>query len=485
MWMKVLFTFLSSSQLLAPKFNSVGIGIVLLLVLSPSVIAAPWINTQDIGLRSDIETLSNLGVIKVPITTYPLMWAGIIKDLDNVDIGEIPANYKAMYWRVKSAGKSAVRLKPKRILKLSVASSEQVFRNFGDSARNEFELTATSEDMNKHFAWNVQVNRVVDPLDGDTFHYDGSYLSVVLGNWVATVGKVERWWGASWDSANLLSNNARPPLTISLDRNYPEPIALPVLNWLGPVSFSGFIGQLDDDRVIDEPYLSGLSFSAKPLNRLEASLRVTNISGGTTNTFSNHSESKRLTGLDINWNLPFVESLPTNVYLSVTEEGQKSNFSSQLVGLSSSFSLFEQDWRVFVEATKTYGSGANSFDSTYEDGFYRTGYRYNQRAIGSTYDNDSKIATIGLIGNLTRYQQLQVKIQDIKVNQNDTPSSVDSGHSVSIESVDTKRLVIKWNYNASNKHQFDIGFDISDNLVDSLGRQTERARVSASWSYYL
>jgi len=459
--------------------------LVLITFLSLNATAEPWINTQDVGLRSDIETLSNIGVIKVPITTYPLMWAGIIKDLDQNDIREIPKEYKDMFWRVKSAGKQALRTEPKRILKLAVASSEQVFRSFGDSSRSEMELVANSASMNKHFAWNLQVNRVINPFDQDTFHYDGSYVAAIWGNWIASVGKVEKWWGASWDSANLLSNNARQPLGVSLDRNYPEAIDLPVLNWFGPISFSGFIGQLDDERVVDDPYLSGLSFTVKPLDSLEASIRTTSISGGSSRSFAVESDRKVLTSFDLRWHLPTGLNLPTNLYLSVTDEGQDSNFASQQFGISSSFKLFEQDWRVFLESTQTYASGKQGLNATYEDGFYQTGYRYNQRAIGSTYDNDSKVISLGLLGNLTRHQLVQIKLQSLKINQNKEHNPADVGHSISSENVDATRISINWKYQANKKHQFEVGVDVSDKIIDGLVRQNERVRVSASWSYYL
>ena len=453
--------------------------------------AEPWINTTDIGLRSDIETLSDIGVITTPITTYPLIWAGIIRDLDKKDIREVPKQYKDMYWRVKSAGKESLNSAQNRIVKLSLASSEQVFRSFGDSSRNKGELTASNSNMNKYFAWNVQVNRVYNPYDQDSFHYDGSYAAVVLGNWIATLGKVEKWWGASWDSANLLSNNAKQPLGISLDRNYAEPIDFPVLNWLGPWSFSGFVGELDDKRAVDNPKLTGVSLTFKPFKSLEASIRSTSIAGGSSSNYAVESDNKVLTGLDFRISLPTHlllpkdVSLPSNLYFSVTDEDQESQFSSQLVGISSSFKLFNQDWRVYLESTKTYGSGDDAFNTTYEDGFYRTGYRYEYRSIGSTYDSDSKVTTFGLLGNLTRYQSLQLKLQNININQNTIHDAVDAGHTINHQSIATKRIKLDWKYQASMKHQFEVGVEVTDKLVDSLQRQTERVRISGSWSYYL
>ena len=43
--------------------------------------AEPWLDTRDAWLRADIERLSQAGIIKVPINTWPLMWASIMNDL--------------------------------------------------------------------------------------------------------------------------------------------------------------------------------------------------------------------------------------------------------------------------------------------------------------------------------------------------------------------------------------------------------------------
>ena len=47
--------------------------------------AQPWLDTRDSGLRVDIERLSSAGIIKVPINTRPLMWSGILNDLETAD----------------------------------------------------------------------------------------------------------------------------------------------------------------------------------------------------------------------------------------------------------------------------------------------------------------------------------------------------------------------------------------------------------------
>lgn len=452
-----------------------------MLTFSHALKSEPWIKTTDLQLRSDIELLSDIGVIKVPITTYPLMWAGIIKDIDNTNIQDVAADYKAVYWRVKKSGKAALSNRPKRLLNASVASSEQLFRSFGDSIRGKAELTASSSNLSKRFAWNIQVNRISDPLDGDSFNYDGSYVAAVWGNWIGSVGKVEKWWGASWDSANLLSNNARPPVGVTINRNYSDSSQLPVLQWLGPWSFTGFISQLEDSRRIESPTLSGVSLSFKPLDSFEASIRATSISGGTAKQYNPNISAKVLTGFDMRWCLPF-DSLPISFYFSTTDEGYDDGFATNQVGVSGNINVFDNNWRVFLEATDT---SPDKFNTTYEDGIYVEGYRLNQRAIGSTYDNDSNVISMGLIGSLSRYQTFSAKIQKLEVNARETESALDVRHSINKNFVEAKRFIAKWQIQVDKNNQLEVELDYSDKVIDGFGRQDEQYRLVVGWSYYL
>jgi len=458
-----------------------------MFITNSLICAEPWINTSDLQLRSDIETLSDIGVIKVPITTYPLMWAGVIKNIDDTDIQNIPLQYKEIFWSVKKHGKAALSNQARRLLTVSVASSEQVLRSFGDSARGQSELTASTTNMNKHFAWNLQVNRINDPLDRDNFHYDGSYIAGVAGNWVFNFGAVEKWWGASWDSANLLSNNARTPFGLTVNRNYSDAIDLPVLSWIGGWSFTGFVSQLEETAFFKDHYFSGASFSFKPFDSLEASLRATAISGGTSKQFNTNFSDKVLTGIDVRWRVPqnlTSRNFPANIYFSVTDEGQQASFAAQQLGLSAQIKVFEQNWRIFAESTRTYPN-KNSFDTTYEDGIYINGYRFNQRAIGSTYDNDSKALTLGVIGRLSRTQNFSLKIQKLKINQGASNSSFGSRHTVSASNIKTNRILANWQWQADRNSRFDVEVDFADKNIDGFARQSERFRLALGWSYYL
>lgn len=479
---------------------ALAVNLVLILtvnfILSVSTQAEPWVSTSDSWLRSDIETLSDIGVIKVPITTYPLMWSGILKNLDQIDTSQIAIEYKDTYWRVKRAGKSALRTKVKEETNLSFSTEALDFRSFGNSVREKSQFSARRYKVGKNSAWNLEVTRVNNPQDGEATRYDGSYFSYVLGNWVMTVGAVEQWWGPGWDSSNILSNNARPTKGISFTRNYSLASENALFSALGEWSLKGFVNQLDDPRTIEKPYFSGLTFSFKPMASLEASLRLTSISSGKPIQADLILKDKRVTAMDLRWRLPsYIVSkrTPTNVYISLTDEKLKSGLSTFQWGISTQFKLLDHQWRVFLENTNT---AYNEFNAVYEDDIYTTGYRYQQRNIGSTYDNDSKVFSLGLMSRLSRNQNLSVKLQSLKLNQinqiNQTNpvnrmnkiQAVNDSSSESHEPIEFKKISVQWQYQMDKQEQFDVELNYSDK-VNPIFTQSEKLRISLSWKHSL
>jgi hypothetical protein len=488
-----------------------------------SLRSEPWIDTRDAWLRADIEVLSEAGIITIPTSTYPLMWSGIIQDIDNTDIRDINTKYKDVYWRVKKAGKTAVSRKPKKELRLSVSNGEQVLRSFGEETRGKTEIAARSFNMNKNFAWNIEVTRVnvlsnEEPQDGDSTRYDGSYVSSIMGNWVTSVGNIDKWWGAGWDSTNLLSNNARAPLGVSLQRNYSNQSDNIVFNWLGPWTFNTFIAKLDDTRLSKDSKLSGLSFNFKPTQTLELGFRVTAMFGGKNLDGSTRAESfssltdnwlanescepivevaqetvcnalysdigNRIAGLDIKWRLPIEFNTPVSIYFSQYGESETELLPSKNMtqyGITSSVDVFGSNWKWFVESSNT--RLRNDFNSAYESSLYATGYRYNLRAIGSTFDNDSKVISFGVIGGLNQYNKLSLTFTNAKLNIDGQNASVIGIHSITESEKIFKRINLNWLYQTRSYGNYKLSVDYSDEIYDEFQRLDDNTRIGLEWSY--
>lgn len=466
----------------------------LIFFFNKNIYAQPWIGTNELHLRADIEILSDLGIIKIPITSFPLMWPGIIKDLDNVNIQQVPQAYKNTYWRVKRAARSAIKNQQIKTLRISSATSEEVLRNFGDNSRGEFEISASKQGMSKNFAWNLQVTRVQEPFDKDKTRYDGSYLAAVAGNWIISAGAIEKWWGPSWHSANLLSNNARPTLGITLQRNYSDISNNPAFSWLGHWTVNAFAAELEDDgRIVKNTRLTGASFSFKPLSSLEISLRSTKLFAGDNlpedidddnddvngdMDFDGDLDGDQSSGLDLRWRLPV--NYPASLYASAYSQQSGLSQAAQQIGLTSSFKIFGNHWKYFIELTDTTADG--KYNQTYESQLYPSGYRERGLAIGSTYDNDSKASSLGLIGTFAN-NQISLTVSEIQLNQDARNFSTDALHSISSSAKKFKHIECAWKYQTASYGSFQLNLEYSDKIYDDFNRVDNKYRVGVDWNY--
>lgn len=504
------------SQLI--KIHLIKIRALILLLVSQPLYSEPWIDTRDAWLRSDLEVLSDIGVIQVPITTYPLIWSGIIKDLDNSNIENVAKEYKSVYWRVKKLARRAILKTSQQQLKFSVASSEQVLRGFGDNSRSGVEISARRFGLNNTFAWNIEVSRVLDdPQDGENTRYDHTYLAVVLSNWVVAVGQIEKWWGPSWNSANLLSNNARPPLGVSLQRNYSDSSDNIFFSWLGNWTFNTFIAELDDPRLIKNTKLTGASFNFKPFSGLEIGLRATSLWGGSgqqetttgfiDNLIANGScdlalqtdplsqcgefytdSGDRIAGIDFRLRLPIGQ--PISLYASAYGESETQLIPSKQItqiGLTGSFVQFDTHWKWFAEISDT-TLNKKEFNTAYESTIYQTGYRYNQRAIGSTYDNDSMVSSIGLLSNFNKQNKISLVLSQVELNT-DSQNRIDSStntlgiHTITALKKEFKRVKLNWHYQTYSNGVIKLSIDYSDKLFDEFDRLNDNYRIAIDWEY--
>lgn len=480
-----------------------------ILTGSIHVQAEPWVDTRDLWLRQDIELLVDAGIINSPITTYPLMWSNIAEDLDNTKIEDVPDNYKPIFWRLKKRMSAAFRSNGVRQLRFSAASSSPIIRSFGDISREEAELSARNSGMSDSWAWNAEITYVADAYDDKDIRPDGSYLAAIWGNWVLSAGWIERWWGPTWSSANLISNNARPTPGFALQRNYAAPFESDWLSWIGPWSLDTFFGQLDDERYVDDAFLIGASVTFKPLSSLEIGLRRTAQWGGEGrpddlsslfNLIIGHDncgsdgiscENKdnepgnQIAGVDFRWTLPF--DTPSNVYLSTVGEDEADYFPAKRIyslGFSSVFNGWGNNYRWYVEYTDT-AVWKERYNIAYEHHIYRTGYRYHGRAIGATYDNDSTALVVGVMGDVTSNDQLAVRFKQLELNKDGDPWLDGVRNSISDSPLMTNNLNISWQHQLLQNGKMKVNLDYFSQELNSFGRENGQFLLSVDWEYPL
>ena len=492
------------------------------IVLSVSIMwgvlanSEPFIKTDNLWLRADIETLANLGVIKTPVTTWPLTWGPILKDLQNSNVNSIPEEYHSTFFRVLRTGRRETGDDNTFTeLRTSAAQDPQLLRYFGDKARDKREFSTRTSGMSNNFAWNLEVTLAPDSVDGDDKRFDGSYVSAIGGNWVFSLGQIEQWWGPGFQHSIILSNNAKPIPAVYLKRNYAESFETPLLSWIGPWTFNGFIGQLDDERTINNAKLVGMSVAFKPLDSLEVGLRRTAQWGGegrpeTFDSFvdmmigldncdegglscddNSNEPGNQLAGIDLTWRPNWV--VPSRLYLQTVgedEAGYAPSKKSFLYGASLNAMVFENPLMVSLEYidTKVDGDGNtpgeefSGYNVLYEHSIYRHGYRYRGRSIGSTIDNDSIMTSLLLTYQIPDWGSFSLLGSQIELNVDGGNNAQPGGHSISDSQVKFGEVIFKWNYLTQNFGSFVFSVTSRDEELTTKLGDFDTTSFGIDWS---
>ncbi|WP_025823620.1 capsule assembly Wzi family protein [Shewanella marina] len=410
--------------------------------------AGPWVDTSDIYLRADIQALADAGVITVPVNTYPLMWAGIGRDLSSVEPDVLSPALAEAFARVNFYYHQAIENKGNARIKLAGASDPARFQHFGSDYREKGQVNASYEYLGERFAVKLSGSANYDPQDNKEFRYDDSYFAVVLGNWIASVGTIPQWWGPGFDSALHRSNNARPMPTISLTRNDSHGFETPWLSWIGPWTFTTGLSMMEKERAVPKTLQWQMRASIRPIRQIEMGVSWTTqfcgegqecdlsswwkaISGGTSCMYGEANcgpnDQSKIGNQLAGWDIRYADTLfnvPVGVYLERTCEDSSGNMPwdiadcGYLAGVDSRINYEQQQYKIFAEMTNTMVSCTTpgEFSCFYEHvETYHSGSRYYKRALGSTYDSDAKVYVLGIIGqfqnsrgltSLFRYAQL-------------------------------------------------------------------------------
>lgn len=390
--------------------------------------ADPWLAPGDSALRSDLHALADAGILRAPITTWPLPWAEIAADVREAAPQALSAANQMALERVRGRAREETRIAQwTASAHATLADDATLMRAFEDTPRSDGEVGAALSRIGDRIAFRLHAVRAWHATDGDTVRLDGSYVGLAVGNWMLSAGYPERWWGPGWDGSLILSTNARPPPQLAVNRNFAAPFRQRWLQWVGPWSLTSFVGQLDDERVVDDPLLFGLRVAAKPLQRLEIGLSRTaqfcgagrpcdaeafgNLLLGRDNRGVNVAEDEepgnQLGGLDVRWALP-LERMPTAVYAQWIGEdtrqgGPQVGSWLREIGVEFSGEVFAERWRhrSYIEIADTVcregggGFGGAKFGCGYEHSIYLTGYRYQGRSIGHGMDGDGTSLAAG------------------------------------------------------------------------------------------
>jgi len=417
------------------------------ITFSTLSLAEPWVDTSDIYLKANIQLLADTGHIITPVTTYPLMWHDIIRDIKNINRDSLSANQQSAYHYInhqfKLANQNQTRIKAK------IGVENKRFTSFGDQVSDKNSISVHSSILFENFAAKFAPSYTHNPFDGEKTRFDESYIAAFVGNWVLSFGRQNRWYGPTWDTSLSLTNNARPITAIAISRKSAEPFTVPFTEFDIPWTVTSFMGRLDDERVVKNSLMWGFRLNLKPFKNLELGMTrlaqwgggdnpsglcnfwdilvgKTNgeASGGSSCSSGENTIANQQAGYDIRYSFTLFNT-PMSFYgQKFAEDGSEGAFNyltkaQPQIGFDAHLSVFGKPSTIFIELADSLadcGARDNIGDCYYEHSSYQTGMRYNGRAIGSTYDNDAKTYVLGAISQLSRNTRLTTKIRYLDLN---------------------------------------------------------------------
>ncbi len=386
--------------------------------MAGTVIADPWLAPGDTRLRHDLQLLSDAGLVHAPLTAWPVSWAEVSRDVRSAsDDPARPLHIAAALARVRAAAREATTVGDLD-LHARIAGSEQpmTLRRFSDVAREEGEISAGAQYTGERFALRLQATAVSNASDGKELRADGSYAGAVLGNWMLSAGYIDRWWGPGWEGSLIYGTNARPIPSITLERNYSDPVQHPWFRWIGQWRLAVTMGQLEGNRD-DAPHaqLIGMRATWKPHPRLEVGISRSAqwcgegrpcdagtfwqlLLGNDNDQPLAEQPGNQMAGFDLRWSLPWA---PVAIYAQGIGEDEANFMPSKylgLLGVEAWGGIGERSWRAHVEFADTTCAlfdNAPQFGCAYRNGIYSDGYQYRDRVIGHAIDGDSQQIAVG------------------------------------------------------------------------------------------
>jgi hypothetical protein len=321
---------------------------------------------------------------------------------------------------------------------------------------------------------------------------DGSYLAASIGNWAVSAGAVDKWWGPGWNNSLILSHNARPIPALTLQRQQSTAFKTPWLSWLGPWQFVSFAGQLESERYVPDAKLLGARLSFKPSSNWELGLSRTAQWGGEGrpqdwDSFKNlvlgkdnrgsggidldksNEPGNQLAGIDIKYNLNW-RQYNSALYMQFIGEDEAGGLPSRGVvqaGFETSFMAGDIQHRLIFEAIDTTSESYSTSrpNYTYEHGgIYRSGYRYNSRAIGAAVDADSREFALMAQHYFSNGHQMHWSASRLEINRDNTNVALPGGSTFG-EGVDTTYLTVSYTLPLNRRLIAEAGLNYSSDPI--------------------
>jgi hypothetical protein len=457
----------------------------------PLADASPWIGTIDPQLHADLQTLSEWGYLDAATTTFPVPWKGIGVQLASLHADELPPSAAVAVQRLQHYLQLQQKQDLHTVVSLYAATDASRTSSFDGEQGPKAQLNVSNEFYWGRWAGQLSVNQET----GGQHHFDQSFIAYQFGDWNIRLGSLDQWWGPAASSSLILSNNARPIPALAFSRSQAVASKHPWLSFLGPWYFTAQLGQLESNRTIPDAKLWMSRFNFRPLQGLEIGASWVAMWGGkgqgnsigdlfdvlTFNTkCANGADScdseldtkigNHLAGFDIKYSFKVMD-VPLSIYAQRIGEDAADYYNitdqADLYGLST----YIWGSKIYLEASDTNvacaGNGSTVTNCYYEHGDYQSGYRYHNRAMGSTFDSDAKMLSLGLNKHFANGDVMELVLRQLDLNSDGLkPSPVVHGSS--------EKLLQFSGYYQTNlgSWQVKLGAEVEKSEVEQLSSQT-------------
>ncbi len=403
--------------------------------------ASPWIGTTEPQLHYDLQTLVDYGVLDVASMTFPVPWKGIGNQLQQADMQQLSPAAQVSLRRLRYYLAVQNEQQWRTTMNFYAATDKSRMQDFDSNQEVSARLNVTSDIISGRWSAHISVNHD----SGGANNVDQSYLAYQFGDWNIRLGAMDQWWGPAMSSSLILSNNARPIPSIALSRSTATASEHPWLAWLGPWYFTAQMGRLESERDVANPRLWSTRFTFTPIKRLEIGASWAAMWGGEGqgNSFSDFwdvvtfraicadgsaqcdealdtKKGNHLAGFDIKYTFD-VFSRPLSLYAQRIGEDAVDFYrptdNANLIGAST----YLWGGKLYIEHSDTNIACASASSTVtncyYEHGTYTSGYRYQGRAIGSTFDSDATALTLGYNKHFSNGDVMQLTARHLKLNE--------------------------------------------------------------------
>jgi hypothetical protein len=470
--------------------------------------ASPWIEPGDARARFALQKLADRGHFDRTVSTWPVMWTTVAKDI-NASVTTDPAATAGAMAYLRSEQNARFSDGTRAELTLAGSSGQPLVQGFNGTPKDEGLARLDYQWQGQYWALGLSPSVVANPTDDEEYRYDGSYLAATFANWVFGAGAIDRWWGPGWQSSLILSDNARPIPAVWLNRKRDLPPGSKWLSWIGPWNLTLFTGRFQDERAIDDPYLIGMRFTFRPVQGLDIGLSRAIMFGGegrpedssalwdaligrdNSQEGGKNDAGNQLASIDVRYGFA-IGNQSMGLYAQMMGEDEAGAFptsKSWLIGTDWTTGLFNTDQQWFLEYTNT--TAGDLLDDpepnlTYEHFNYNTGYRHYGRNLASSFEGDAEAVTLGAFQFFDNGTNLSVSVSYAELNSDGQVRAVmpDPDVTYFIPASDEKVGILQLGYGTPLPFgRLELNVRGTDKKIELVGGELDQWSASASWRY--